>query len=886
MPRSGKQNPESANVLPNTQDPTPNTYPCPNTYPGTESIGMLTTRRSKIAALALIASMSCGCHQSHTRTQTTAGQTTGVASDTVVAEAAMPDLSKPFHASQEMGESWLAPLNFARFLGSSAGGTWVSFAPTPLDDVKWQRQTNPYGGGASSILTVQQTLDALRKAGTPVSYKMVGDTMVMDYGPPTELDQTLKQPPTETVGVFVRAANIPAMLRAVSTIFHIDIQASPELIQQFTNYSTARKKLEDLEKEDAADGQAAATYTGGYMNGGPISPEQLESNRNAVEFKAVKRLNIDGLVMELAHSLGGTLKVNGNAKWQISIASDPKEISAEIDRLKGIIDQEAGATANAFSSFASRSGASPDADTDENQQEMPITPMGEESQRAFESLGRLGKPAMPTLIGYLVPEKPSAALGAVKTLDILATPEAKDALVDFEKRLQAPPKDPISKMIVPQLQADLIVRIGRNPNAAALKLLGDIALSNEAGETVKTAARMVLAGAGNLTPFQSTSASKPTLSGEFEFELREPPAGSGLQPMRNEKSNNRRAIPPLAVTKSSTGEDWAVFVSGRLGNNIDLWLARGQGGKWVEFLFTGHLYARNRQYGQDTPPKPGACRITVTGDKIVIGPPGKDNSAELAQIMKQFQDPKLSMELRNKISVRYQQLNQSQANVMAKTITLSLADLRKDSDGDGLTDVVETRLGLDPHKADTNGDGVTDSKDPNPLTPPIKSQTDRNRILQTIFTALFGGDQASDPIVVILDKASKQPFNGAHARVLCLTPDEYALQSRHLSSLRVLQFGGPKDATSTILTKDGPCLFNETHTRVEVHFWQSRPEGGNNNFLSSRAMMMQPVVDYTAIFEKHDGEWKLARFKPSHFETSSSAMSRANMGVYVGDGDE
>lgn len=41
----------------------------------------------------------------------------------------------------------------------------------------------------------------------------------------------------------------------------------------------------------------------------------------------------------------------------------------------------------------------------------------------------------------------------------------------------------------------------------------------------------------------------------------------------------------------------------------------------------------------------------------------------------------------------------------------SLADIMKDSDGDGLTDLAEDRLMLDPHNPDTDGDGIPDGED-------------------------------------------------------------------------------------------------------------------------------------------------------------------------------
>src|SRR5207247_869463 len=45
------------------------------------------------------------------------------------------------------------------------------------------------------------------------------------------------------------------------------------------------------------------------------------------------------------------------------------------------------------------------------------------------------------------------------------------------------------------------------------------------------------------------------------------------------------------------------------------------------------------------------------------------------------------------------------------TTKVSLKRLRLDSDGDGLTDLVEKALHTDPKKADTDGDGIDDKHD-------------------------------------------------------------------------------------------------------------------------------------------------------------------------------
>ena len=48
-----------------------------------------------------------------------------------------------------------------------------------------------------------------------------------------------------------------------------------------------------------------------------------------------------------------------------------------------------------------------------------------------------------------------------------------------------------------------------------------------------------------------------------------------------------------------------------------------------------------------------------------------------------------------------------------------------DSDGDGLTDVEEKKLGTNPYKADTDGDGLTDGAEVNVYhTDPLNPDTD------------------------------------------------------------------------------------------------------------------------------------------------------------------
>src|SRR5438477_478545 len=63
------------------------------------------------------------------------------------------------------------------------------------------------------------------------------------------------------------------------------------------------------------------------------------------------------------------------------------------------------------------------------------------------------------------------------------------------------------------------------------------------------------------------------------------------------------AIRPLSTYRTQDGMGWAVFLSPRLGNALDLWLARGHGGQWAQFIFTGKRFpVTQMDYRGSSPP--------------------------------------------------------------------------------------------------------------------------------------------------------------------------------------------------------------------------------------------------------------------------------------------
>jgi hypothetical protein len=69
---------------------------------------------------------------------------------------------------------------------------------------------------------------------------------------------------------------------------------------------------------------------------------------------------------------------------------------------------------------------------------------------------------------------------------------------------------------------------------------------------------------------------------------------------------------------------------------------------------------------------------------------------------------------------------------------LSLAALRRDTDGDGWTDDEERGLGLNPRRADSDGDGIRDGADICPLLPATAGSDARALAIQRVFFARFG----------------------------------------------------------------------------------------------------------------------------------------------------
>jgi hypothetical protein len=84
-------------------------------------------------------------------------------------------------------------------------------------------------------------------------------------------------------------------------------------------------------------------------------------------------------------------------------------------------------------------------------------------------------------------------------------------------------------------------------------------------------------------------------------------------------------------------------------------------------------------------------------------------------------------------------------------LRIPIAELRRDSDADGITDIVEKHLLLDPHNPDSDGDGIPDGQDSMPNVPRSSGQDPSHGAMAAIIEKMF--DVRMRPIIEGIDSA-------------------------------------------------------------------------------------------------------------------------------------
>lgn len=80
-------------------------------------------------------------------------------------------------------------------------------------------------------------------------------------------------------------------------------------------------------------------------------------------------------------------------------------------------------------------------------------------------------------------------------------------------------------------------------------------------------------------------------------------------------------------------------------------------------------------------------------------------------------------------------------------LSLSWEVLRRDSDGDGYTDLVEERMVTDPHAADSDGDGIDDAHDPLPQIVPPRIAPPEAEVMRAVMPKGVGRDGGAALII-------------------------------------------------------------------------------------------------------------------------------------------
>jgi hypothetical protein len=245
---------------------------------------------------------------------------------------------------------------------------------------------------------------------------------------------------------------------------------------------------------------------------------------------------------------------------------------------------------------------------------------------------------------------------------------------------------------------DYIEAVARSKDPKAVELMLDVLGNPEALKRRRHYAFMFLAKTGGKRGAQAVRKARHKREARKVWydcislsELKEEPIGDSL----------------LATQKDAKGRIWVLFRSSVLGNYTDLFIVEKRRAEWGKPLFTG-AWAQKSEW--DSRPQP----TTFRGIKI------KDLVA--TEWIKIFPDDPI---------------------------------LQTDSDGDGLTDIVEERLGTDPKRVDTDGDGLSDAVDPCPNAPP-RRLGDTEKIISTCIEAWCFEQDYSHPAALVVENV--KPF--------------------------------------------------------------------------------------------------------------------------------
>jgi outer membrane protein assembly factor BamB len=153
------------------------------------------------------------------------------------------------------------------------------------------------------------------------------------------------------------------------------------------------------------------------------------------------------------------------------------------------------------------------------------------------------------------------------------------------------------------------------------------------------------------------------------------------------------------------------------------------------------------------------------------------------------------------------------------------ASLTKDSDGDGLTDLVEARLGTDPNKADTDGDGLFDSVDPCPTAAP-RAMSDKEKIIAACVEAKFFGEGWKVPAIINVEGVTPFELYGYDSFLFWGSRREGSLGKMYGGGMNSIGFSPPMKDFNEDQRGKGLIEFSKDGKSAETMI--SRYSGGLN----------------------------------------------------------
>jgi outer membrane protein assembly factor BamB len=374
-------------------------------------------------------------------------------------------------------------------------------------------------------------------------------------------------------------------------------------------------------------------------------------------------------------------------------------------------------------------------------------------------LAGLGVKALPAIEPALGWENPYVAEVAAMAIGLIGSKRALPALMAAVRHLQGTslPAGATADPLLAVIDALAGLRDGR-----AVAVLQKV-VRNEAQSHFRRRAAYVALGAigtpGALGPIWKIRAAKQVKTTKWEPQAFTPSYAYQVEEdvaVAQDRVPDRIRRATTRTTQLKGGQIYSANLSSYLGGYNDIWIGPSDlSGAITEPLFTG-----------------------LTVPEVVPG--------------RRVQISKLSIDAKRNVQLQIK-LRRGKRWVAARPVTVPLAALTADSDGDGLTDKAERRLHLCVISRDCDGDGLNDSQDLNPLASRTQKLTAEQRLFQEAFFTYFGFLKRRG--IVIVDPGEGPSFEvyGRRDPILSLRRNtiERFRKEVGLNAVDYVSFGGP-----------------------------------------------------------------------------------------------